>query len=129
MYVKVVPLRAGTPPRELSDTATILTVAPDPTSGQARIETGRLFFTENPSDDWVKALGIETGDWWLEQLDDGDGPTSTWDDGKTGGSCWDLRYARWWEYTPDGRMVQHWVVTGGRIFILGDNGKTIDSVN
>lgn len=123
MYVKVVPLVGEAPEKRLGDGAVIYSTGTEP------VTTGRLFLTDDPAGNYVKALGIPQDAWWLEVLDS-EGPTGHYSDGNASNPCWDLRYAWWWEDNDSAAgRVAHWVVTGGRIFILGDDGKTIDRVN
>lgn len=140
MYVKVVPHAVtGIAPyeTELSADHVIHRVHGD------SIHTGRAFLTTAPYL-WPEALGFdfEASRLYVYEGDLPDGyddlailtadgntpamsPTCTYDDGTTGGYCWDLRYV-WWEDPSTGLI--HVVITGGRIYIMDDSGQTIDKV-
>lgn len=88
------------------------------------IITGHHFATDEKPDAQA-VLGFDHWDFsasWLAS----DGPTGRYEDGtgKIGGDCWEYRYA-WWR---NGEGLVHAVITSGRIYLLGDNGKTIDRV-
>jgi hypothetical protein len=76
------------------------------------VTTGSFFSTEQP--DPQDILGF-----------DHDGFSAEWKDQSSGAKGhWNLRYA-WW--TDENGLI-HAVITKGRIYLLSDQGKTIDRV-
>lgn len=87
------------------------------------VQFGRHVLESNPADveDWNDELGVAfsflyaRGDW---------GPAHTYQEIGEGEptAFWTLAYA-WWSDPNEGEVG---VITAGRIFILGEDGKTID---
>jgi hypothetical protein len=95
-------------------TSSVYDVGPGP------VNTGGGEWRET-APDAKTVLGLSDWKFSAEWVDP-DEPTGDYGDGEVG-ARWRLRYARWVE---DG--LTHAVITGYPIYVLNENGKTIDRV-